>query len=41
MGDKKVQEGKMRFILPNKIGKVSIYTHIVESDFLKYFCWDI
>jgi len=38
MGDKKVQEGKMRFILPNKIGKVSIYTDIVESDFLKYFC---
>ena len=41
MGDKKVQEGKMRFILPNKIGKVSIYTDIVESDFLKYFCWGI
>ena len=38
MGDKKVQEGKMRFILPNRIGKVSIYQDIVESDFLKYFC---
>ena len=38
MGDKKVQEGKMRFVLPNKIGQVSIYTDIVESDFLKYFC---
>ena len=37
MGDKKVQDGKMRFILPNAIGKVGIYNDIVENDFLNYF----
>ena len=37
MGDKKVREGKMRFILPKGIGKVDIYNNIRESDFLKYF----
>ena len=37
MGDKKVQEGKMRFILPNKIGKVGIYNDIVDDNFLNYF----
>ena len=37
MGDKKVQEGKIRFILPNAIGKVGIYNNIVENDFLDYF----
>jgi len=37
MGDKKVQEGKMRFILPNNIGKVGIYNDLVEKDFIGYF----
>ncbi len=37
MGDKKVQEGKMRFVLPNRIGEVKIYKNIVESDFANYF----
>ena len=37
MGDKKVREGKMRFILPTKIGEVEIYNDIKDSDFLKYF----
>ena len=37
MGDKKVREGKMRFILPSKIGKVEIHTDIEDSDFLHYF----
>ena len=37
MGDKKVQEGKMRFILPNTIGKVGIYNDLVEKDFISYF----
>ena len=37
MGDKKVRDGKMRFILPKKIGEVDIYNDIEESQFLKYF----
>ena len=37
MGDKKVREGKMRFILPKEIGEVDIYNDIEESEFLKYF----
>ena len=37
MGDKKVRDGKMRFILPKDIGKVDIYNDIKDSIFLKYF----
>ena len=37
MGDKKVRDGKMRFILPKEIGKVDIFNDIEESQFLKYF----
>ena len=37
MGDKKVQEGKMRFILPNKIGEVGIYNDVIEDEFKHYF----
>ena len=37
MGDKKVRDGKMRFILPNRIGEVGIFDDIEESLFLKYF----
>ena len=37
MGDKKVRDGKMRFILPKKIGEVDINSDIHESQFLKYF----
>ncbi len=37
MGDKKVRDGKMRFILPKRIGEVDIYDDIVDSLFLKYF----
>ena len=37
MGDKKVRDGKMRFILPKEIGEVDIFNDINESQFLKYF----
>ena len=37
MGDKKVRDGKMRFILPREIGVVDIFNDIEESQFLKYF----
>ncbi len=37
MGDKKVRDGKMRFILPKGIGDVDIYDDIGDSLFLKYF----
>ncbi len=37
MGDKKVRDGKMRFVLPKGIGEVDIYDDIVDSLFLKYF----
>ena len=37
MGDKKVRNGKMRFILPVKLGEVDIFNDINESQFLKYF----
>ena len=37
MGDKKVRDGKMRFILPKRIGEVDIYDDIADSLFLKYF----
>ena len=37
MGDKKVRDGKMRFVLPKQIGKVDIYDDIEDSLFLKYF----
>ena len=37
MGDKKVRQGKMRFVLPKDIGEVGIYNNIEESQFLKYF----
>ena len=37
MGDKKVQEGKMRFILPKYIGKVGIYNDVTDSDFMYFF----
>ena len=37
MGDKKVRNGKMRFILPKDIGEVDIFNDIDESQFLKYF----
>ena len=37
MGDKKVRDGRMRFILPKRIGEVDIYNDIEDSQFLKYF----
>ena len=37
MGDKKVRDGKMRFILPKGIGEVDIFNDVEESLFLKYF----
>ena len=37
MGDKKVRDGKMRFILPKGIGEVDIYDDIEDSLFLKFF----
>ena len=37
MGDKKVRNGKMRFILPIGIGNVDIYEDVEDSLFLKYF----
>ena len=37
MGDKKVRNGKMRFVLPKDIGEVDIFNDIDESQFLKYF----
>ncbi len=37
MGDKKVQDGKLRFILPNTIGEVAIYKDILEEEFLNFF----
>ena len=37
MGDKKVSDGKIRFILPKAIGKVDIFNDIKDSEFLKYF----
>ena len=37
MGDKKVRDGKMRFILPKQIGEVDIFNDIKDSQFLKYF----
>ena len=37
MGDKKVRDGKMRFILPKGIGEVDIYDDVLDSLFLKYF----
>ncbi len=37
MGDKKVRQGKMRFVLPKDIGEVGIYNNIKNSEFLKYF----
>ena len=37
MGDKKVRNGKMRFILPIELGKVDIFNDIDETQFLKYF----
>ena len=37
MGDKKVRDGKMRFILPREIGDVDIYDDVEDSLFLKFF----
>ena len=37
MGDKKVRNGKMRFILPKGIGEVDIYDDVEDSLFLKFF----
>ena len=37
MGDKKVRDGKMRFILPKGIGEVDIYDDVLDSLFLKHF----
>ena len=37
MGDKKVKDGKMRFVLPTRIGNVGIFDDINDSDFLKFF----
>ena len=37
MGDKKVRDGKMRFILPKEIGAVDIYDDVEDSLFLKFF----
>jgi len=37
MGDKKVRDGKMRFILPKEICEVYIYDDVEDSLFLKFF----
>ena len=37
MGDKKVRDGKMRFILPKEIGAVDIYDEVKDLLFLKFF----
>ena len=37
MGDNKVRNGKMRFILPIDLGEVDIFNDINETQFLKYF----
>ena len=37
MGDKKVRDGKMRFILPKEIGEVDIFDDVEDSLFLKFF----
>ena len=37
MGDKKVRDGKMRFILTKVIVAVDIYDDVEESLFLKFF----
>ena len=37
MGDKKVRNGKMRFILPIDLGEAAIFNDINEMQFLKYF----
>ena len=37
MGDKKVRNGKMRFILPIELGEVDIFDDVNETQFLKYF----
>ena len=37
MGDKKVRNGKMRFILPIELGEVDIFNDVNETQFLKYF----
>ena len=37
MGDKKVRDGKMRFILPKRIGDVGIYNDVKDSEFIKFF----
>ncbi len=37
MGDKKVQGGKMRFILPKGIGNVDIYDDVIEKEFINFF----
>ena len=37
MGDKKVRDGKMRFVLPKKIGEVDIFNDVEESQFLNFF----
>ncbi|WP_288262841.1 3-dehydroquinate synthase [uncultured Prochlorococcus sp.] len=37
MGDKKVRDGKMRFVLPKGIGEVDIYDDVEDSLFLKFF----
>ncbi len=37
MGDKKVRDGKMRFILPKEIGAVDIFDDVEDSLFLKFF----
>ena len=37
MGDKKVKDGRMRFVLPKKIGEVEIFNNIEEKDFINYF----
>ena len=35
--NKKVRDGKMRFILPKEIGAVDIYDNVEDSLFLKFF----
>ena len=37
MGDKKVKDGRMRFVLPKRIGEVEIFNNIEEKDFINYF----
>ena len=37
LGDKKVKDGRMRFVLPKKIGEVEIFNNIEEKDFINYF----